>query len=211
METYSVEEVRSLLNAVKGSQLEALFYIAVTAGLRQGEILGLLWSDLEWGTGNLRVQRQLQRVRHKGLIFNEPKSASGRRLIVLGPTTLERLQEHKDRQNNQRQGFAEEWQAFDLIFTKPNGSPIDPRGLLRNFKSIIKNAGLPDIRFHDLRHTAATMMLQCGVHPKIVQERLGHSSISITLDTYSHILPVMQIEAASKIDELLTRNVATVK
>lgn len=94
MKTYSVEEVRSLLNAVKGSQLEALFYMAVTAGLRQGEILGLLWSDLEWGTGNLRVQRQLQRVRRKGLIFNEPKSASGRRLIVLGPTTLERLQEH---------------------------------------------------------------------------------------------------------------------
>jgi integrase len=211
MKTYSVGEVRSFLNVVKGSQLEALFYIAVTAGLRQGEILGLLWSDLEWDTGNLRIQRQLQRVRNEGLKFTEPKSASGRRLIVLGPTTLERLQEHKDRQDNERQGFAEEWQAFDLIFTKPNGSPIDPRGLLRNFKSIIKNAGLPDIRFHDLRHTAATMMLQCGVHPKIVQERLGHSTISITLDTYSHILPVMQIEAASKIDELLTRNVATVK
>jgi integrase len=146
-----------------------------------------------------------------GLTFSEPKSASGRRLIAIGPTTLEKLQEHKDRQDIERQGYTEEWQTLDLMFTRPKGSPIGPRDLFRKFKSIISSAGLPNIRFHDLRHTAATLMLQCGVHPKVVQERLGHSSISLTLDLYSHVLPVMQIEAANKIDELLKQNVRSME
>jgi integrase len=207
MKTFSVEEIRIFLHAVQGSRLDALFHLAVTSGLRQSEILGLKWSDLDWDTGNLQVQRQLQRVRGKGLIFSEPKSTSGRRLIVIGLATLEKLKEHKNRQDYERNGFPEDWQTLNLIFAKPNGSPIGPRSLYRKFKSIINDAELPEIRFHDLRHTAATLMLQCGIHPKVVQERLGHSSISITLDTYSHVLPVMQLEAATKIDELLAQNV----
>jgi integrase len=211
MKTFSVKEVRIFLNAVRGSRLEALFHLAVTSGLRQSEILGIKWHDLDWDTGNLRIQRQLQRVRGQGLIFSEPKSASGRRLIVIVSTTLDKLKEHKYSQDIERQGFAEGWQGLDLIFTMPKGSPIGPRYLFRKFKSVINDAGLPDIRFHDLRHTAATLMLQCGVHPKVVQERLGHSSISITLDTYSHTTPVMQYEAAMKIDELIHNSVSRIE
>jgi len=205
MKTFSSEEVRILFREISGSRLEALYYLAVTTGLRQAEILGLQWPDLEKEKGTLRVQRQLQRVHGKGLIFTEPKSASSRRLIVLGSTTLKRLKEHKDRQEVERHGYEEKWQTLDLMFTKPNGSPIGPRCIIRDFKSNIHNSGLPDIRFHDLRHTAATLMFQCEVNPKVVQEMLGHSSITITLDTYSHVLPVMQYEAAQKVDELLNQ------
>jgi integrase len=203
MKTFSNVEVRILLREINGSRLEALYYLAVTTGLRQAEILGLKWPDLDKEKGTIRVQRQLQRVIGKGLTFTKPKTASSRRLVVLGPTTLEKLIEHKDRQDFERIGFGKAWQTLDLMFIKPNGSPIGSRCIIRDFKSIIQKAVLPDIRFHDLRHTAATLMLQCDVHPKVVQEMLGHSSITITLDTYSHVLPVMQYEAARKLDELL--------
>jgi integrase len=203
MNTFSSEEVRILFREISGSRLEALYYLAVTTGLRQAEILGLKWPDLDKEKGTLRVQRQLQRVFGKGLTFTELKTASSRRLIVVGPMTLGKLIEHKDRQDVENIGFGEKWLTLGLIFTKPNGSPIGPRCIIRDFKSIIQKAELPDIRFHDLRHTAATLMLQCEVHPKVVQEMLGHSSIKITLDTYSHVLPAMQYEAARKLDELL--------
>jgi integrase len=203
MRTFSSEEVRILFREISGSWLEALYYLAVTTGLRQAEILGLKWPDLDKEKGTIKVQRQLQRVIGKGLTFTEPKADSSRRLIALGPKTLEKLNEHKARQDVERYGFGEEWRFIDLMFTKQNGSPIGPRCVIRDFKSIIQKAELSDIRFHDLRHTAATLLLQCEIHPKIVQEMLGHSSISITLDTYSHVLPGMQHEAAGKLDEFL--------
>jgi integrase len=206
MLTFSIDEVRTFLMAVKGSRLEALFHVAVTSGLRQSEILGLQWPDLEWETGNLRIHRQLQRVHGRGLIFSEPKTAAGRRLIAIGPTTLKKLTEHKERQDIERQGYTEEWQELKLIFATSQGSPIGPRNLYRKFKSIIKSSGLPDIRFHDLRHTCATMMLQSGVNVKVIQTALGHSSVTITLDTYSHVMPGMQTEAAQMVDNLITES-----
>jgi integrase len=203
MKVWTVEQVRTFLTEVEGDRFEALYYIAVTTGLRMGELLGLLWSDLNWETARLQIQRQLQRVKSQGLVFNEPKSRAGRRSIVLGPDALDKLHQHRERQQQERLFFGESWQESGLIFPSLRGTPKDPTDLRREFKALVAGAGLPGIRFHDLRHTAATLMLQQGIHPKVVQERLGHSSISITLDTYSHVLPNLQVEAAEQLEELI--------
>jgi len=204
MKVLNDTQVRTLLLAASETEYYALFYIAVSTGLRQGEILGLKWSDLDWGTRHLKIQRQLQRVGGKGLIFCEPKSRAGRRTIVLGRSAIDALRKHFKNQQLQRQAAGDEWIETDLIFTSSIGTPLDHRNVFRIYKELLKTAGLTDMRFHDLRHTAATIMLQQNVHPKVVQERLGHSDISLTLNTYSHVMPGMQEEAADKIDEVLT-------
>jgi integrase len=203
MKTLSDSQVRILLSFVEGSHFEVLIWLAVTTGLRQGELLGLMWSDLDWSGRQLRIQRQLQRLRG-GLVFNEPKTAAGRRVIALGITTIEKLRKHQNLQFLERKVVGESWKENDMIFPSSIGTPMDPSNLYHNFKRLLRKTELPDIRFHDLRHTAATLMLQEGVHPKVVQERLGHSDISLTLNTYSHVLPGMQEEAAGKLDVLLT-------
>jgi integrase len=207
MKTLTQEQVRRLLAAARPSRLETVLCLAVTTGLRQGELLGLRWSDLDWHTGQLRVQRQVQRIGGQGLVFSEPKSASGRRVVVLGPTMIGKLRTHQERQELEEIVAGGRWQENDLMFPSTIGTPMEARNLARSFKALLKEAGLPEIRFHDLRHTAATLMLQQGVHPKVVQERLGHSQISLTLDIYSHVLPTMQEEAARKLDSLLEASV----
>ena len=203
MRTLSDTQVRSLLLAAQGTRYEALFWLAVSTGLREGELLGLRWSDLDWKTHSLHVQRQLQRLDGQ-YVFPEPKSAAGRRVIVVGETMIQKLRAHLNILEAERREAGDRWQENDLIFSSSLGTPWDKRNMFKYYKIFLKKAGLPDIRFHDLRHTAATLMLQQGVHPKIVQERLGHSDITLTLNTYSHVLPAMQEEAASKLDELLT-------
>jgi integrase len=203
MKTLTDIKVRTLLLAVRGNRFEALYLLAVTTGLREGELLGLKWPDLDWVTRHLSIQRQLQRLSEQGLVFSEPKSASGRRVIVVGTATVEKLREHYQRQQWERLAAGDRWVENDLIFPTTIGTPSDWRNLVRNFKDLLRASNLPDKRFHDMRHTAATLMLQQGIHPKVVQERLGHSQISMTLDTYSHVLPHMQEEAAEKIDELI--------
>lgn len=203
MKTLTDNQVRTLLSIAEGDRFEVLFWLAVTTGLRQGELLGLKWSDIDWVNRRIRIQRQLQRLRN-GLVFSEPKSAAGRRVIALGVTTVEKLRKHQNLQLGERQAASSFWKENDMIFPSTTGTPMDPSNLYHNFKRLLKEAELPDIRFHDLRHTAATLMLQQGTHPKVVQERLGHSDISMTLNTYSHVLPGMQDEAAGKLDELLT-------
>lgn len=204
MKTLDDYQVRQLLQAAEGTRMQVLFWIAVTTGLRQGELLGLKWSDLDWQTGRVKIQRQVQRRKGKGLIFCEPKSASGRRVISLGEKTIEILREHKNNQLKERRMAGEKWKDNDLIFPSPIGTPQDCANVLKGYKKCLEKAGLPDLRFHDLRHTAATLMLQQEINPKVVQERLGHSDISLTLNTYSHVLPSMQDQAAQKMDELFT-------
>jgi integrase len=136
-------------------------------------------------------------------VFSEPKSNAGRRIIIVGSATIAKLREHMKLQQLEKDFMAGSWKENDLIFPSSIGTPMDQRNLIKIFKEYLKKAGLPDVRFHDLRHTAATLMLQQGTNPKIVQERLGHSDISLTLNTYSHVLPSMQEETAEKLDELL--------
>jgi integrase len=197
------DQVGVFLAAAKGTNYEVIYWLAVTTGIREGELLGLKWSDLDWENKCLQIQRQIQRLSEVGVVFSEPKTAAGKRLIVLSSTVVLKLFEQKKHQELIKQFAGDRWKENNLIFTSTIGTPVDRRNMYREFKSIIKKAGLPDIRFHDLRHTAATLMLQQGVHPKIVQERLGHSDISLTLNIYSHVLPSMQEDAANKMEEFL--------
>jgi integrase len=204
MKTLTADQVRRLLAAVEGTRFEALYYLAVTTGLRQGELLGLKWSDVDWEVPCLKVQRQLQRITGQGLNFAEPKTKAGRRVVDLGPCAVEKMKEHWQRRAREAEESGQgRWRDNNLVFPSSIGTPMGPRNLLRHFKLTLNKAGLPAIRFHDLRHTAASLMLQQGIHPKVVQERLGHSKISGTLDMYSHVLPSLQAEAAEKIDELI--------
>jgi integrase len=197
-------QARSLLLATRGSRIEVMLQVAITTGLREGELMGLKWSDLDWSTRKLQIQRQVQRIKDQGLVFNPMKTAKSRRMVVLGSATIQKLREYFDRQQLEREVAGKRCVENDLIFPNKIGNPREPSNLLKEFKDLLAKAGLPEIRFHDLRRTAATLMLQQEVHPKIVQERLGHSDISLTLNTYSHVLPSMQEGAADKMDELVT-------
>ena len=167
-----------------------------------GELLGLKWSDLDWASGVIYIKRQLQRVTGKGFKFSPPKTQAGRRMVQLGPETMRQLVDHRKRQEIEQ--LRKGWKEHDLFFPSSIGTPTDQRNLHRYFKPMLKKAGLPDIRFHDLRHTAATLMLMNGIPIIVVSRRLGHSKPSVTLDIYSHYLPGMQKEAAILMDELVT-------
>jgi integrase len=203
MNTLTDSQVRVFLSASRGLRFEALFWMAVFTGLREGELFGLKWVDLNWEKKHLQVQRQLQRIKGEGMVFTEPKTATGKRMIVLSTATVAKIHEQLDHLQQERNVAGNKWQEYDLMFPSTFGTPMDPSNMYKDFKGTLKMADLPDIRFHDLRHTAATLMLQQGTHPKIVQERLGHSDISLTMNTYSHVLPSLQEDAAEKMDEIL--------
>ncbi len=196
-------QVNQLLIAAKGHRLEALFHLAVTTGMRQMELLGLKWSDLDWDRQSIVVQRQLARRSHDGRKFVAPKTKAGRRMIALGSLTIEALKDHYDRQLAERCVAGDEWKEHGLIFPTSVGTPISPRNLLRDFRKLLRRAALPRIRFHDLRHTSASLMLNHGVPLIVVSKRLGHARPSITLDIYGHLIPSMGAEAAEKIDTLV--------
>lgn len=193
-------QARKLLDTAKGTRWEALIALAVATSLREGELLGLKWSDVDLESGTLRVQRQLGII---GKRLVEPKTNSTRRSMHLPAYALAALRTHRIRQNEARLMLRSDWEDNDLIFSTHAGRPLMARNVVREFKNLLKKADLPDIRFHDLRHTAATLMLLQGVPVKVVQERLGHSQISLTLGTYAHVLPSMDKDAADKLDQLL--------
>jgi integrase len=200
----SREQVSALLAVAAGDRLEALYILAVTGGLRLGELLGLRWSDLEWDAGILQVRRSLTRTKQNGLTFSEPKTQKGRRSVTLPSIAVEALRRHKARQNAEKMKVRDVWDEGDLLFPNEIGRPIERQNRVgRSFKVLLTKAGLPHIRFHDLRHTAATLLLQLGEHPKVVQERIGHATIGVTMDIYSHVMPDLQRDAATRLDRLL--------
>lgn len=200
---YDESQVNQFLITVEGDRLEPIYHLAIATGMRQSELLGLLWSDLDWQRRTITVQRQLKRGGKKGDYFTPPKTRSGRRSILLGSKTIEKLREHYNQQLFERRKMGDRWQENNLIFPSSVGTPLDQYNLYHHFKSTIQRAGLPDIRFHDLRHTAASLMLNHGIPVIIVSRRLGHSKVSITLDIYGHLIQEMQNEAAELIDELM--------
>jgi integrase len=201
-------QVRTLLETAKGNRLEALYVLAVTTGMRQGELLGLRWRDIDLAAGTVQVHATLQRTRESGLQLAPPKTKQSQRRIKLGPNVVETLRAHRARQAQQRLSAGPVWDdTLDLVFANEVGRPIEAQNLIaRSFHPLLKRAGLPPVRFHDLRHTAATLMLGQGINPKIVSERLGHASIGITLDIYSHVLPDMQDQAAAAMDAALANS-----
>lgn len=199
----TVEQVKQLLTAAKGHPLEALIVLALTTGMRRGELLGLKWQDINLLNGTLQVRRILTRSHGNRYVEAEPKTEKSRRSIVLPSITVEVLKQHKARQEEARQLAGRTWQEKNLVFCSSAGTPLNPSKVLERFKSLLKQAGLPGIRFHDLRHSNATMLLGMGVHPKLVQELLGHNQISMTMDIYSHVLPTMQRDVMDKLDDAL--------
>lgn len=172
--------------------------------MRQAELLGLKWEDLDWERRSLQVHRQLVKTKGVGFEFTEPKTRSGRRTILLGKSTLEILRQHRLDQDAGHQSVEEGWNELALIFPDEDGTPMERRKLVSSFKDLIKEASLPEIRFHDLRHTAASLMLNNGIPILIVSRRLGHAKASITLDVYWHLIPSKQEEVAELMDTLLT-------
>jgi len=199
----SMDQTRVFLDAARGQKFEALYVLSLTCGLRMGESLGLKWSDIDLKAGTLRVNRQLQRIREGGgLVFSEPKNAS-RRTIDLPQRALEALWTHRKRQAEEKLKAAD-YEDSGLVFATRRGTPQDAQNVInRHFKPLLKQADLPPIRWHDLRHTCATLLLGRGVHPKLVQHLLGHASITMTLDRYSHWIPSMGRQAADGMDEAL--------
>jgi integrase len=178
--------------------------LAVTTGMRQGELLGLKWEDLDFEAGTLQVRRTLSTQAGRGFSFSPPKTAKGRRSIKLPEVAKRSLKKHRKAQLEERMKLAGLWEDNGLVFATRLGTPVGRQELvMRSFKPLLIKAGLPDIRFHDLRHTCATLLLGKGVHAKFVQELLGHATILITLDTYSHVLPGMSDAAAGAMDEAL--------
>lgn len=199
----SLDQVKVFLQVCQGTRWEALFCLAITSGMRAGELLGLRWSDIDWERGRLKVLRQLQRIPRKGLIFFEPKTVSSWRNISLGSEMMAILRAHAEIQLEEKGFMGQNWRDNDLVFPNGIGTPMAPYRLLDVYKQFLKQAGLPDCRLRDLRHTAAILILGWGIHPKVVQERLGHSCITHTLGTYAHVLPSIQAESAEKMDELV--------
>ena len=173
--------------------------MAAREGLRQGEILGLRWQDVDLDGGTLAVTGSLQGARRSALTIGEPKSRHSRRSMALFPETVEALREHRTRQLEERLPAGSMWGDGDLVFPNDFGAYLSTTTLTRNLDGILRRAGLPDVRFHDLRHSAATDWLKNGMHPKVASERLGHASVGITLDLYSHVTPTMQREAVAEI------------
>ena len=190
--------------AAKGDRLEALYILAITTGLRQGELLGFKRDDVDPGSGSLQVRRTLTTAKG-GPVLSAPKTKGSRRTVKLSQTALEALRSHLERQLGEVDRAGGLWRENGLIFASEVGKPLDRRCVTTyRFKPLLKRARLPQIRFHDLRHTCATVLLSKNVNPKVVSEMLGHSSIAITLDTYSHVLPTMQESAAKAMEDALS-------
>ncbi|MFC4456099.1 site-specific integrase [Deinococcus sonorensis] len=198
--------------------MHAAFYLALMTGMRRGELLGLHWADLDWERSRLRVRHNLIEVRAEGtagkqhagkdtvssvrVMLQTPKTQASRRTVVLSPGTVSKLREHQARQKVERENAGSAWQDQGLIFSNELGGLTNPHALYDWFKAITETAGLPPIRFHDLRHTAASLMIHRGVSPKTVSDRLGHSDVAFTLRTYAHLYDEQREEAAFDLTDL---------
>lgn len=200
---FTEEQARSFLAATKDHPYEALFYLALTTGLRKGELLGLMWSDVDWKKSTLRVERQLQQANWRPAELVPTKTKSGRRRIKLGKVTLAKLKEHRQRQETQKALAGNDWKENGMLFTTSIGTFMNQSKVSKEFKRLLQSAGLPDMRFHDLRHTSLSILLDYGTPVNTVQRRAGHSKASVTTDIYGHMMSHSQDAAAEKIEKIV--------
>jgi len=199
----SADESATLIRALQGDlRLGAPAALALTTGMRRGEVLGLAWEHVSLEQGWLEVKRILQRLPRQGLVTRPPKTEQSRRTVSLPALAVDFLRRWKKQQAEERLLMGSLFEDRGFVFTWPDGRPLDPYWVSHSFARLVCRLGLPKVRFHDLRHTHATLLLQEGIHPKLVSERLGHSQISITLDTYSHVTRGMQREVAATVDKI---------
>ena len=210
MLTFELFQVTQLLDALKDSTFEALFVLAVGLGVREGELLGLRWSDVDLERAILHVRVQLQWLRategerHRVAALVEPKSRTSRRALRLSPSAILALRAHRARWANDKLRLGDRWlNEWDLVFVGPQGEPLHPKAIWREWRRVTAAAGLPVIRPHDLRHTAGTLLREKGVDIKVIQETLGHSSISTTLDVYGHVTPGLRDQGVAAQEEIL--------
>jgi integrase len=204
MQTWDEDDVTRFLEATKDSRYHALFYTALFTGMRRSELLGLKWTDVDFTLSQVYINRSLHHLKDGSYVFTQPKSAKSRRTIALPPSAILLLKEHYEKQKLERAMLGIPLSDDDLLFSTPEGKPLRPNTITRAWTILAARTGLKVIRFHDARHTHASLMLKQGIHPKVVQERLGHASIQITLDTYSHVAPGLQQAAAEGFDRMLT-------
>ncbi|ABB16028.1 site-specific integrase [Carboxydothermus hydrogenoformans] len=197
-----LKEIKTLLNALKDTDLEVPINLALSLGLRRGELLALKWEDVNWEEGTIQIRRNLVRAGTK-LILKEPKSETSIRTLKLSKTLLTMLKNHRKKQIELKLMLGNEYKDTGFICCKNNGEMINPSTFSHQFSDFLKKHGLPDIRLHDLRHTNATLMLKSNIPAKIASSRLGHSTVAITLDLYSHVLTDMDEEVANKIDDII--------
>ncbi|MFC1861010.1 site-specific integrase [Chloroflexota bacterium] len=204
MQVMNESDIHILLEYAKSTLYYPLFYLAIFSGMRRSELLALRWSDVDLLLCQLSVNRTLHQLHNREIIIREPKTAKGRRFIALSPSTVGVLREHRTQQEKLRQSLGMTLSDNYLVFCQHDGKPLLPDSVSRAWHRLAHHTGLKGIRLHDARHTHASLMLKQGIHPKIVQERLGHSSIQITLDVYSHVAPGLQQAAANRFDEIVT-------
>ena len=194
----TLEQAKKLLEGIRGHRLEAVLMMAVITGMRKGEIIALRWSDIDLDRHILRVLHTVDYIPGYGYVENEPKTQAGKRTIDLPEFFIDMLKHHRAKQVERRLKVGEVWENRDLVFPDLTGGYLNPIHVLRMFKKILERAGLPDMPFHDLRHSAATILISMGINPKVIQELLGHSDISITLGLYGHLFPSMQQDVVDK-------------
>lgn len=205
MRPLTPDEVEIFLESTRDDQLHALWLLLVTTGMRIGEATGLNWTDLDLEAGTLQIRHAVKRVKGEGLVIGDVKTAHSRRRIVLAAGTVDALRVHQQRQAFARKIAGDSWSDRGLVFCTGTGGPLDVGYVAHAKDRALTAAGLPHVRTHDLRHTAATYLLSQGVHPKVVQDLLGHSSITLTMNTYSHVLPSLHQEVAGHMDRLIRR------
>lgn len=206
MHTMDEVDMHLLLETARSTPYYALFYLSLFTGMRRSELLGLRWCDVDLVLSQLSVTRTLHLLNNGDMYIGDPKSAKGKRLIALSPSTVTVLKEHKGAEIKRRLELSKRpLKDQDPVFTRNDGSPLKPASVTQAWRIIARKAGIGGIRLHDARHTHASFMLKAGTHPKIVQERLGHASIRITLDTYSHVAPGLQEAAAKVFDDMVLK------
>jgi integrase len=204
LKVWTPEQARAFLEAVGDDRLHGAWVLLLVTGMRRGEVLGLRWADLDLDRGRLAVRRTLVSVGYE-VSWSEPKTPRSRRAVAIDPTTVAVLRAHRARQAEERLAIGPKYDDGDLVFCDVAGAPLHPKSLTDRFRRIVRALGLPTIRLHDLRHVAATVLLDEGVPLKVVSERLGHSNVGITANTYQHVLEHMQDDAAERAARALLR------
>jgi integrase len=198
----TVEQSRALLAAARDHRLGALFSVALALGFRKGEGLGLRWQDVDFDAATITISGALQRI-GGALVRTETKNNASRRMLRVPAAAMKALREHRVRQMEERLAAGDRWRDSGLVFTTTIGTPLDPRNVLRHFSRVLSSAGIAHVRFHDLRHSCATLLLAQGVPARVVQDILGHSAIRVTMDTYAHVMPSMREDAMRAMDSVL--------
>lgn len=204
MHTWAAGELRAFLDHVDDDRLSPLWTLLAMTGVRRGEALGLRWSDVDLDAGRISIRQTLVAVGYR-VEYSTPKTKKGRRSVALDEGTVATLRSWRARRLEERMAWGQGGLAGDdLVFTREDSEPLHPDRVTKMFDGHVARAGLPRIRLHDLRHTHATLALQAGVHPKVVSERLGHATVSLTLDVYSHAIPALQEDAAAVVAALVS-------